>query len=335
MVIIMSNQHATNRPDQVATERSIGSDVRATVVLVGAVFLGAVGAFALAKALGIGEVIWFNTDVQSIFAAVGGLTLGVLAGVVLLRRRGPAFLVRASPLTSWPGSQLGAGALILAPLFLLAGEIVRSGHYYFYPQQLAGMVSDPVTIMTSYSLYTVGLVLTIPAFLALAGLIAKERPGWAFWGGTIAIIGSTVRIFQEGINFASLQLVGVQGLETATTAVDQTYGLWYVLKTMDGSDNLAWGLLAIGTYRARVLGWVPALGVAFMMNHYSGVLKGTDLNSLTGAILLAAALVPLGITLWRNAEPVSRRAWWIGIAAIALLLAQYAIAVLSGFRNVG
>jgi len=108
-----------------------------------------------------------------------------------------------------------------------------------------------------------------------------------------------------------------------------------VLQTLNGSDNLGWALLAVGAYRARVLGWMPALGVAFMMTHYSGVLKGTDLNSLTGAVLLAAALVPLGVKLWRNAGPTSRRAWWGGIAAIALLIGQYLLAVLSGFRNLG
>ena len=70
-----------------------------------------------------------------------------------------------------------------------------------------------------------------------------------------------------------------------------------MLQTLKGSDNLASGVLAVGTYRARVLGWVPALGMAFMMTHYSGVLKGTDLNSMTGAVLLAAALLPVGVSL--------------------------------------
>jgi hypothetical protein len=103
----------------------------------------------------------------------------------------------------------------------------------------------------------------------------------------------------------------------------------------NGSDNLAWGVLAVGAYRARVLGWVPALGVAFMITHYGGVLKGTDLNSLTGAALLAAALVPLGVSLWRDAEPVPRKVWWGSTAAVAFLVAQYVYAVLSGFRNLG
>ena len=314
----------------------VGSDVRAAVVFVGAVVVGGVTGFALAELLGIGEVRWANTQVKSLCAAVGALGLGLAAGAVLLRQNDSAFMVRVpGPVVGWPGPRFGAAALVVAPLLLLAGELVRSGHYFFFPAQLSAMVSQPGVLLTSYSLYTAGLVLMIPAFLALAGLISRERPGWAFWGATIAVVGSAVRIFQEGISFLALQLVGVQGLDAATRAVSDTYGAWYVLQTLNGSDNLAWGVLAIGAYRARVLGWVPALGVAFMITHYSGVLKGTDLNSLTGAVLLSAAFVPLGVSLWRSAEPVSRRVWWGGIAAVAFLLAQYVFAVLSGFRNLG
>jgi hypothetical protein len=72
-----------------------------------------------------------------------------------------------------------------------------------------------------------------------------------------------------------------------------------------------------------------------MMTHYSGVLKGSDLNSLTGAVLLAAALVPLGISLWRRAGAVSRRVWWGGVAALVSVAAQYLFAALSGFQTLG
>jgi hypothetical protein len=318
------------------TPTPVSFNVRAAVVFVGAVVVGGVTGFGLVVLLGLGEVRWGNTQLKSLAAAVGALGLGLLAGALLLRRTGPAFMVRVpGPTDGWPGARYGAAALVLAPLLLLAGEVVRSQHYYFFPAQLSAMVTDPATILTSYALYTAGLVLMIPAFLALTGMIRHEQPMWAFWGATIAVVGSTVRIFQEGISFLALRLVGVQGLDTAIAAVSATYGDWYVLQTLNGSDNVAWAVLAIGAYRARVLGWVPALGVAFMMTHYSGVLKGTDLNSLTGAVLLAAVFVPLGVNLWRSAEPVSRRVWWGSIAAIAFLAAQYVFAVLSGFRNLG
>lgn len=312
------------------------SDLRAAAVLVGAVGLGGVGGFALTELFGVGELRWGGSELSAVASAVGALAVGLVAGRLLLAGRGPTMLVHAPHLvTGWPGTRFGAGALVLAPLLLLAGEAVRSGHHYFYPAQLAAMVSVPGTILTSYALYTAGLVLMIPAFLALAGLIGRERPGWAFWGATIAVVGSTVRIFQEGISFLALQLVDAQGLAAATAAVGDTYGAWYVLQTLNGSDNIAWAVLAIGAYRAGVLGWVPALGVAFMMTHYSGVLKGTDLNSLVGAVLLAAVFVPLGVSLWRRAEPVTRRVWWGGVASVALLAAQYLLTALNGFQNLG
>jgi hypothetical protein len=326
----------TTLPEPESPPRRPASDLRAVTVFVVAVVLGGVGGFALTELLGVGEQRWGGTELSAIASTAGALVVGIAAGRLLLGGTGRAMRVHApGPVTGWPGSRFGAAALIVAPLLLLAGEAVRSGHDYFFPAQLAAMASVPGTILTSYALYTAGLVLMIPAFLALTGLIGRERPGWAFWGATIAVVGSTVRIFQEGISFLSLQLVPAQGLQAATTAVSDTYQSWYVLQTLDGSDNLAWAVLAIGAYRARVLGWVPALGVAFMMTHYSGVLKGTDFSTLTGAVLLAAVFVPLGVSLWRRAEPVSRKVWWGGVVSVALLAAQYLITALNGFRSWG
>lgn len=311
-------------------------DLRAALALVIAVLAGAVIGYAAVSTAGFRDDRFANTELASIAVPIGGLGLGAVASLLLLRRDGPAYSVHApAPISGWPGTRFGAGALVFAPLLLLAGEIVRWGHFYFYPDQLAAMVTSPATILTSYSLYTAGLVLMIPAFLALAAMISKDCPVWGFWGATIAVIGSTVRIFQDGISFFGLQLVDVQGLEGATTAVGDTYGAWYVLETLNGSDNLGWAILAIGAYRARVLGWMPALGVSFMLTHYSGVLKGTDLNSLTGALLLVVALLPLGVRLWSGREPIPRPVRWLGAAGIALLLVQYLVTILTGFRSLG
>jgi len=331
----MTTLHEPNSPPRQARS-DVRSDVRAAAVFAVAVALGGVGGFALTELFGIGELRWAGTEFSAIASAAGALLVGIAAGKLLLGGNGQAMRVRApGPVTGWPGTRFGAGALILAPLLLLAGEAVRSGHDYFYPAQLAAMTTVPRTILTSYALYTAGLVLLIPAFFALAELIGRERPGWAFWGATIAVVGSAVRLFQDGISFLSLQLVHAQGLEAAKQAVGDTYGAYYVLETLNGSDNLAWAVLAIGAYRAGVLGWTPAIGVAYMMTHYSGVLKGTDLSSLLGAVLLAAVFVPLGVSLWRRAEPVSRRAWWGGVAAVALLAGQYLLTALSGFKTLG
>jgi hypothetical protein len=51
--------------DPVATTQ-IGSEVRAAVVLVGAVVVGGGSGFALAELLGVGEVRWANTQLRPV-----------------------------------------------------------------------------------------------------------------------------------------------------------------------------------------------------------------------------------------------------------------------------
>lgn len=318
-------------------ERAATPTARAVYVLVVAVVAGGAAGLVATDLLGVSDARWGQSAVGDTAVAVGALLAGAVAGRLLLSREGPAWAIRvpAAGTAGWPGARLGAVALALAPLLLLAGELVRTGHRYFYPFQLAAMVDDRSTILTSYGLYTAGLVVLVPAFLALTGMIAREQPGWAFWGATAAIAGSAVRIYQEGVNHLALHLVDVQRLDTATHAVAATYSTGYVLGPLTWVDNVAWSLLAIGAYRARVLGWLPALGVAFMLTHYSGVLKGTDLDSLAGAVGLAVAFVPLGIALWRSAPPVSRTAWRGGLVAAAALVALYAWSAVTGFAPVG
>ena len=73
----------------------------------------------------------------------------------------------------------------------------------------------------------------------------------------------------------------------------------------------------------KCMAWV---GTGAVWTLSSGVLKGSALNSLLAAALLAAALVPLGIAAWRAAPPVSRTAWrggWVAVAALAGLYAYH------------
>ncbi|MGI5128753.1 hypothetical protein ACQEVB_18240 [Pseudonocardia sp. CA-107938] len=295
---------------------------RVLLVLVVAQQIGA--ALGSLAATGLAGVRWGQSPVDDALALLGAVLGTLVAGVLLRPGELPAAAVRAEPQRSWPGPRLGAVALVAAPLLLLAGEAVRMGHFYYYPAQLAAMATDRTTILVSYGLFTLGLLALVPAFLALAAMIAVREPGWAFWGATAAVLGTAVRLFQDGIGFLALHLVDVQGLDTATHAVTATYQSWYVLYPLTFLDNIGWALLAVGAVRAGVLGWLPAAGVAIMLTHSSGVLKGSAVNSLVATALLAAALVPLGVAAWRAAPPVSRAAWRGGWVAAAALVALYA-----------
>jgi hypothetical protein len=297
---------------------------RVLLVLVVAQQIGA-GLGSLA-ATGLAGVRWGQSPADDAVALFGAVVGTLLAGALLRPGELPATAVRAAAQPAWPGPRLGGVALVAAPLLLLLGEAVRMGHFYYYPAQLAAMATDRTTILMSYALFTAGLFALVPALLALTGMIGVREPGWAFWGATTAVLGTAVRLFQDGISFLGLHLVDVQGVGPATDAVAATYQSWYVLYPLTFLDNVGWVVLAVGAVRAGVLGWLPATGIAIMLTHSSGVLKGSALNSLLAAALLAAALVPLGIAAWRAAPPVSpaaRRGGWVAVGALVALYAYH------------
>ncbi|MGC5411184.1 hypothetical protein ACPXCX_47040, partial [Streptomyces sp. DT225] len=67
-----------------------------------------------------------------------------------------------------------------------------------------------------------------------------------------------------------------------------------------------WLLLAVGAYRARVLGPLRAVALAMAAGMPLGVLKGTTPLSVAAAVGLCVALVPLGVAVGRGGRtPVS------------------------------
>ena len=67
---------------------------------------------------------------------------------------------------SWfPGRWLGAASLILAPLLLLAGILLRIRFHFFFPQQLAAYHDHPVLMTVAYNCFLAGNILLWPAVL--------------------------------------------------------------------------------------------------------------------------------------------------------------------------
>lgn len=285
-------------------------------------------AYGLLGLLGVGHVMVFaqSTDLQELIGPIAPFVGGVVAGVLLYgheRRQLVGVNAHIPRAGYWfPGPLLGGLALVLAPLLMLAGELVRIGFYYYYPAQLAAADKHPTLMATSYGLYALGLLLLWPAFLALTYLIGLRLPGWATWGGALAITGSLIRLFHEGVSYLSFQLVDDAGLTTALHAVAASYQHWYVFYPLVACDNWAWIVLAIGAYRSGILGWVPSLGPAVMTWHWSGVLKGSSLGSTAETLGLCAGLIPLGIAILGQVQ-LSRRARYAALVTAAIIAVLY------------
>lgn len=207
----------------------------------------------------------------------------------------------------FPGRWVGGVCLILGPVLLLTGALLRVQFHFFAPQQLQAYAAHPRLVSAAYSTYWLGTVALSLGVLALVHRIAAWNRTWAFWGGALAVIGLFNRIFSAGVDHMAFQMVDVLGADQAFTVVSDTYRAFHVFRHTNGAVMLGWPVLAIGAYRAGVLGPVRSAALALMFMLPMGTLKGTEIRSIA-IVGLCAALVPLGLRTLRDGPPLSRRA---------------------------
>ena len=203
--------------------------------------------------------------------------------------------------SAWfPGRWVGGVSLVVGPLLLLTGVLLRIPFHFFFPQQLAAVQAHPTLMLAAYSAFLAGNIVLWPGIVTLARLIGATRPGWAKWGGTLAIFGLFARTFHAGVDHLAFQLVRIQGVETATRVVGDSYGAFHVVKTLNFAIMFGWILLAIGAYRSATLGPLRSLALGLMGALMMGVLKGSSAVSVVATAGLCVALVPLGFRVMRD-----------------------------------
>jgi hypothetical protein len=194
----------------------------------------------------------------------------------------------------FPGRWLGGFSLVLAPLLLLMGVLLRLPYHFFFPQQLAAFQAHPTRMVAAYSLFLAGNLLLWPGVATLAYLIGLQRPPWATWGGSMVLLGLFARTFHAGVDHLAFQLVLVQDLQQATQAVADAYGAFHIVSALNGLILLGWVVLAIGAYLSGTLGLVRSIALGLMAGLMMGVLKGSSAVSVVATSGLCLAFLPLG-----------------------------------------
>lgn len=77
----------------------------------------------------------------------------------------------------FPGRWVGGTTMILAPILLLTGELLRVQFNFFFPQQLKAFELHPTLLTTSYSFFLAGNILLWPAIATVAKLVGHKKPG--------------------------------------------------------------------------------------------------------------------------------------------------------------
>jgi hypothetical protein len=203
-------------------------------------------------------------------------------------------------LPTFPGTWISAGSLIISPVLLLLGEVLRIGADYPFADQLSHYADHKGLMSTSYGISALSLMLMWPAVLAVAQLVGRTRPAWSVAGGTLAMTGLLVNTFHEGMNLMAFRMVDELGTDVATGAVAGSYAGPYLVYPLVFVDNLGWIVLALGAYLSRTLGWLRSLGLLVMAAHVSGLLKGATAFGVLYDLGLCAAFIPLGLSLLRH-----------------------------------
>lgn len=233
-----------------------------------------------------------------------------------------------APMERWfPGRWVGGTALVVAPLLLLTGVLLRLQFPFFFPQQLNAYSQHPALLTAAYSCFLAGNILLWPAVLSLTRLIMARQPGWALWGGSLTMLGLFARTFHAGIDHLAFQLVRLHGSSLATSTVAKSYGAFHVVASLNAAIFFGWIVLAIGAYRSGVLGLPRSIALGLMSALMMGVLKGTSATSVIATAGLCTALAPLGAKiLWESPRPPL----WQFAAWVAFLITFVAALFVTG-----
>ncbi|QKW39817.1 hypothetical protein HUT06_42110 [Actinomadura sp. NAK00032] len=226
----------------------------------------------------------------------------------------------AQAVFAFPGRWLTSASLLLGPVLLLAGVVLRARFPFFFPDQLAAYEGHPALMTASYSCFAAGTVALWPAVSALTARIGTVHPTLAGLGGGLTLLGLFARTFHAGADHMAFRLVDAGGARSATTAVGDSYQSFHIFQYASFAIMLGWIVLAIGTWRSGILGPVRSLALALMALLPLGVLKGTTPLSIVATAGLCIALVPLGLAVLTNGpRPTPRSATQFGLGALAVV----------------
>jgi len=222
-----------------------------------------------------------------------------------------------------PGRWLGGISMVVGPLLLLAGILLRIREHFFFPDQLKAAVERPSLMTAAYGLVAIGNIALWPAILTLAHLVGRTRPRWALWGGSLVMFGLFARTFHAGCDHFAFQLVRIAGLQTAVDVTARTYGAFNVVSSLNAAIMSGWIVLAVGSYLSQTLPLFRAIALGAMSALMLGILKGSSWLSVVCAICLCVALVPSGIEVLTTSPRPTAKAFlqWTFFSAglIALL----------------
>jgi Domain of unknown function (DUF4386) len=197
-------------------------------------------------------------------------------------------------------SALAPGCMVLAPLFLLAGEVLHPDRSTDPTRQVAIVSNHPGAWYLSHLLLFIGVLLTVPVVLRLMHVLSERSPRLAFLGGGLAGVGA--------ICFAGLLTIGFVVWQMAAPGADQHQmaalfrrlfhapGFIIPFEVLPLGFAVGMTMLSVGLRRARIAARWSAICIAAGAIGLSLVgLVPASAYAVAVSVVFAVGLVPLGL----------------------------------------
>jgi hypothetical protein len=197
----------------------------------------------------------------------------------------------------------GAAALLAAPLLVLAGVALAPTVSDDAAVQVAALTDHRGAAIAGLTLQTIAISLLIGGVIWLAVTLASRTPRLALAGGVLAVVGSLIPLFENGVAATAPTLVAALDPARATTAIARIDSSAAVsaLEPFSLLADLGLALLAIAAVKAGAPRWAAILVAVGAFG------EGVGFGSGTRALILAAFAVLFagfaGIVRALRAEP--------------------------------
>ncbi len=205
-------------------------------------------------------------------------------------RSGPHSNERKAELTKATVS--GFGALLAAPLVVIAGVLVQPTLSDRAADQAAALANHRSAVIAGLTLQTISVTLLIAGTVWLALALSRHAGGLALAGGVLGVLGSLVVLFENGVAAAAPSVVRGLGSGQATAALDRIHSSAAVsaLEPISLLGDIGLALLGLAVVRAggsRVSGAAIAIGA---LAEGAGFASGTK-----AVVVVAFAVLFLGL----------------------------------------
>jgi hypothetical protein len=186
----------------------------------------------------------------------------------------------------------GASALVAAPLVVLAGVALLPTLSDDAALQVAALTDHRSAMIGGLVLQTLAIALLIAGAIWLATTLGPRAPRLALAGGILAVAGSLIPLFENGIAAAAPALVTALDPAQATTAIDRIHSSAAVtaLEPFSLLGDLGLALLGVAALRAGAPRWTAVVVAVGAFGEGAGFAGGARPLVLAGFAILFVGL---------------------------------------------